>query len=373
MSTPKPRRKLSWLVSKNWLIALLLLIIFVLLVFINDLKKFIDSKYLSNVTMLLSDHKTDTGRSAEGMGPNSTKPASSKSPRDTKLVYRDNTKIIYRESDLYSQAKNKKSMQKYLVNFPNGKHSAEIRLLLQSIRESEAQRMILLTQKLQKYAPGLELVEIPSGAFQMGGATLEGYNEVNVAGFLLGKFEVTFAQYDFFAVETARVLPRDQGWGRASHPVMDVSWFDSMAYVEWLSQKTGEKFRLLSEAEWEYAARAGTFTQYYWGNNINCSDADYNYNECGAWGTSPVGSFKPNAFGLHDMLGNVWGWVEDCANSNYKPVRDDGSALTSGGNCNERVVRGGSWNNVPERLSVYERTTNHQNFRYSNLGFRLAL
>jgi formylglycine-generating enzyme required for sulfatase activity len=135
---------------------------------------------------------------------------------------------------------------------------------------------------------------------------------------------------------------------------------------------TGQPYRLLTEAEWEYAARAGTTTAYYWGDGIGKGNA--NCNDCGSqWDsrqTSPVGSFKPNAFGLYDMAGNVWQWVQDCYHGDYKEAPTDGSAWTSG-HCN-RVVRGGSWGSGPRGLRSAGRGGNAADGRVNSLGFRVG-
>jgi formylglycine-generating enzyme required for sulfatase activity len=152
-----------------------------------------------------------------------------------------------------------------------------------------------------------------------------------------------------------------------------VSWDDAQIYVVWLSRMTGKKYRLLTEAEWEYAARALTTTAYYWGDDVGRSNA--NCDGCGAeWGgrqTSPVGSFKPNAFGLYDMAGNVSQWVQDCYHDNYQEAPSDGSAWTSG-SCIFRVVRGGSWYNVPRFLRSANRDWDAAGYRSGSFGFRVG-
>ena len=192
-----------------------------------------------------------------------------------------------------------------------------------------------------------------------------------------------------FSSETGRGLPEDEGWGRGSRPVIHVSWDDAKAYAEWLSKKTGESYRLPSEAEWEYAARAGSTTKYHWGNDIgrnkaNCSGRSRKPgSRCGsqwdALSTAPVGSFQPNRFGLFDMHGNVVEWVEDCYQPSTKPqtlesyqgAPTNGSAWTSG-SCDYRVLRGGSWLNRPGDLRSADRNWDRPHNRDTGLGFRLA-
>jgi formylglycine-generating enzyme required for sulfatase activity len=177
-------------------------------------------------------------------------------------------------------------------------------------------------------------------------------------------------------VKARTLRPPDQGWGRARQPVINVEWNDAKAYAGWLAKKTGRPYRLLSEAEYEYAARAGTQTAYPWGNNIGKNNA--NCDGCGSqWDnkqTAPVGSFAPNQFGLYDMAGNVWVWTEDCLNFGYKGAPTDGSPWTSGDY--SRMLRGGSWNYSPDTLVSTFRlggpARGMGSGGTSNFGFRVA-
>ena len=197
---------------------------------------------------------------------------------------------------------------------------------------------------------------------------------MEVASFALGVYEVTFAEYDRFANATGRDRPNDRGWGRGGRPVIYVSWGDAVAYASWLSAETGEEYRLPSESEWEYAARAGTATRYGWGQDIGRNRA--NCSECGSrWDgeqTAPAGSFPANAWGLHDMAGNVWEWVEDCWHENYARAPRDGSAWTSGADCGRRVLRGGSWNDLPAVLRSANRVGGDAGDRIGSGGFRVS-
>ena len=227
-----------------------------------------------------------------------------------------------------------------------------------------------------------EMVVVPAGSFRMGclsGGPCRYLNavpvhEVRVPSFALGRYEVLFEEYDRFVAATGRESPRDEGWGRGSRPVINVSWEDATAYAEWLSAETGQRYRLPSEAEWEYAARAGTTTAYSWGNDIGQNRA--NCNRCGSrWDakqTAPAGSFVANAWGLHDMHGNVWEWVEDCWHDSYERAPVDGSAWTRGGDCGSRVVRGGSWGTAWQGLSSETRERRGVGLRHNRVGFRLA-
>ena len=227
-----------------------------------------------------------------------------------------------------------------------------------------------------------EMVVIPAGSFQMGCVSGKGckdnekpVHEVKIDSFAMSKYEVTFKEYDAFTDATGRERADDEGWGRGLRPVIRVSLYDAMAYTEWLSGQTGDRYRLPTEAEWEYAARAGSTTAYSWGDSIGRNRA--NCNGCaGLWSgerTALVGSFKANGWGLYDMHGNVREWVQDCWNDNYEGAPTDGTAWLSG-DCSVRVLRGGSWYSLPWNLRSADRygdTTEGRNFSYGH-GFRLA-
>ena len=191
----------------------------------------------------------------------------------------------------------------------------------------------------------------------------------------VGAYAVTFDEWDACVSDggCGGYRPRDEGWGRGTRPVINVSWDDAQLYVKWLSWKTGKGYRLLSESEWEYVARAGTRTRYWWGDEIGRNRA--NCDRCGSrWNnkqTAPVGSFSANAFGLYDVHGNVWEWVEDCGNDSYDGAPEDGSAWVSE-DCIQRVLRGGSWFNRPRNLRSAFRFGNATGDRYGYAGFRVA-
>jgi formylglycine-generating enzyme required for sulfatase activity len=272
-----------------------------------------------------------------------------------------------------------------------------------------------------------EMVVIPAGRFVMGAPPGEEEREklpenfrnrsqpqhdVKISSFMAGRYEITVGQYRAFAMATNRSSNggcfvwngtewkndtskdwRSTGFPQNdSHPVACVSFDDAMAYVQWLQQKTGQSYRLLTEAEWEYAARAETRTARYWGDDANVSCAYANVLDLKAkttipgasnWATAtfncddgfaytaPVGSFKANGLGLYDMLGNVWEWTQDCWNDNYAGAPTDGSAWTAG-DCSRRVARGGSWSINPQYLRAAYRgryaTANRNDFG----GFRVA-
>ncbi len=238
-----------------------------------------------------------------------------------------------------------------------------------------------------------EMIVIPGGVFQMGSTAIAAsamerpVRAVTIDAFALSRTEVTFAQWDAcVAAGSCRSNPRpsDKGWGRGDQPVIGISWNDAQEFIAWLNaQVEGEPYRLPTEAEWEYAARGGTKTEYPWGDTPSRDHANYGQPTCcggysegkDEWfGTSPVASFPPNAFGLHDMHGNVLEWVEDCWHYLYTEAPTDGSAWReeSGGSCYSRVVRGGSWQSAAQSLRSASRFRLTTTARNSDLGFRVA-
>ncbi len=237
-----------------------------------------------------------------------------------------------------------------------------------------------------------QMVVLPAGAFMMGSPGWEKERDDNEGPrhqvtipqpFAVGKYEVTFGEWDACVAEggCGGYRPPDTGWGRGRQPVVNVSWEDAKAYVGWLKRKTGKEYRLLSEAEWEYAARAGTTGPFhYGGTTISMDKANYDGSYTYGSGvkglyrkrTVPVGSFKPNWFGLHDVHGNVWEWVVDCWHGDYEGAPVDGSAWSSGGDCGKRVLRGGSWFDLPRFLRSANRLRNSSGLRYYHYGFRIA-
>jgi formylglycine-generating enzyme required for sulfatase activity len=240
-----------------------------------------------------------------------------------------------------------------------------------------------------------EMVIVPAGDFTMGSPDIERGRHRNegpqrkvsvLQPFAMGKFEVTFAQWDACVAEAGcKHKPGDEGWGRGRRPVINVSWQDATQYAAWLSNKTGQKYRLPTEAEWEYAARGVTKASdphppFSTGTTINYKQANYDANFTYADGkmgiyrqkTLDVGSFAKNAFGLHDMHGNVWEWVQDCYRDSYVGAPTDGSAVMSG-NCELRILRGGSWNYFPQLLRSAYRYATAPEIRLDMVGFRVAV
>lgn len=272
------------------------------------------------------------------------------------------------------------------------------------------------------------MVALPAGRFLMGSPdTEEGrydnegpQHPVTLAeGFAAGRYPVTRGEYAVFAVETSRAVAggcwhRDVGQGSNvedaskswlrpgfeqgdDHPAVCVSWQDAHEYVRWLSRKTGRPYRLLTEAEWEYAARAGSTTARPWGEQAEEACAYANVMDrtstrsapqpktqraakalptshaCddGNAYTSPVGRYRGNAFGLHDMIGNSWEWVEDCWHDTYQKAPADGTAWVTG-DCSRRVMRGGGWDLIPRNARSANRDSDSPGSRINYLGFRVA-
>jgi len=227
-----------------------------------------------------------------------------------------------------------------------------------------------------------ELVAIPSGVFERGSPPGElGHHAsegpvTRVAirrSFAIGRYPVTFGEWDQCLRDgTCRHKPNDRGWGRGTGPVFYVSWNDVQDYIAWLGTKTGKAYRLPSEAEWEYAARAGTRTAYSWGDAVgrkmaNCKGCS----EYASERTTPVGSFSPNRFNLFDMHGNVWQWVADCWNASYAGAPVDGSPWLNG-ECGKAVVRGGAWGLSPDDIRSARREGDNKDLRSGRRGFRVA-
>jgi formylglycine-generating enzyme required for sulfatase activity len=222
-----------------------------------------------------------------------------------------------------------------------------------------------------------EMVSIPAGSFLMGADPFTNLayerekpqHSVNIKAFAIGKFEIT--QEQWYSV---------MGYNNSSNkgrklPVENISWDEAQLFVLKLSQKTGKKYRLLSEAEWEYAARSKTVTQYFWGDDVKQANDYAWHSEISNDQAQPVGLKKPNQYGLHDMLGNVWEWTHDCWNENYKGAPVDGSSWAAEvcpSTENSRVMRGGNWEMAAIDLRTSTRQHNPAKKGYPYVGFRVA-
>lgn len=225
---------------------------------------------------------------------------------------------------------------------------------------------------------GPQMLALRGGSFSRGDLQGDGdfderpVVEVNLEPFAIGIYEVTFDEYDQFCEETGHRKPDDQGWGRGSQPVVNVTWEDAQAYTEWLSRRTEQRYRLPTDAEWEYAARAGTGSRYWWGNELRPHSA--NCSGCGSiWDgekSAPVGRFVANPFGLHDTAGNVFEWVADCWQEKF-PARSEPDQSTDDA-CGKRVIRGGAWSFPPEEIRSANRWRDFPSRRSDDTGFRVV-
>ncbi|WP_210168252.1 SUMF1/EgtB/PvdO family nonheme iron enzyme [Prosthecomicrobium hirschii] len=259
-----------------------------------------------------------------------------------------------------------------------------------SVLTASEERCLKAKDEFRECADCPAMVVIPAGTFTMGSPETEEGREINEGpqrtarigkSFAVGKFTVSFAEWDACVAGGGckGYRPGDRGSGRGKMPVINVSWDDAKAYVDWLSKVTGKSYRLLSEAEWEYAARAGTTTPFWWGSSISTSQANYAGNSTYGSGkkgefrerTVPVDSFAANPFGLYQVHGNVWQWVEDCYSDDYKGAPTDGSVNTTD-DCKYRVLRGGSWDDDPRYLRAAVRGRYNPGNRYFDNGFRVA-
>ena len=339
--------------------------------------------------------------------------------------------------DSVKDSQNVSELQAYLKKFPDGLFAevATIRVRTLSgtgpVGNPQVSTQSPQIPQRQAMAPGQiikdcvdcpEMVVIPAGSFTMGSSAAEqalanaaGVAEiitrrespqlrVNILSFAAGRYAISKGELAAFVRAKGYQTEAERGdgctaWNGAelkqdtsynwrnvgfaqadNHPVVCVSWNDAQAYIAWLNQSSGQTYRLLSEAEREYAARGGTQTAFWWGDSISTAQANYNgtstsYNGSpkGEWrqATVPVNSFSPNPFGLYNVHGNVWEWTQDCGSENYTGAPTDGSAWTTG-DCRYRVLRGGSWSNYPAILRSAFRGGFTPGSRYGNSGLRLA-
>ncbi len=226
--------------------------------------------------------------------------------------------------------------------------------------------------------PVIVWVDIPAGTFTMGSpndevdrSIDETQHQVTLSAFRMGMYEVTFEQYDLFCESTSRSKPNDAGWGRGKRPVINVSYYDAKAFADWMG------CRLPTEAEWEYACRAGTTTAFNTGNNLSTAQANYNGNYAynnNAKGidrqrTLAIGSFAANTYGLFDMHGNVWEWCSDFYGAYPLSAQTNPKGPLTG---SDRVFRGGSWLNLAFNCRTADRNKSTPGFRSSRMGFRLV-
>ncbi|MBC7776495.1 MAG: SUMF1/EgtB/PvdO family nonheme iron enzyme [Phycisphaerae bacterium] len=287
--------------------------------------------------------------------------------------------------------------QKYIRDFSMGIHLEAALFALVEIeqtKEATAKEAVRPKngQTMRDMPGGPEMVFVEGGNFQMGSDEDDSekpIHRVSVPSFWMGKYPITFDEYDAFCSDNGKEKPKDQSWGRGRQPVINVYWEDAQEYCKWLSEKTGAQYHLPSEAEWEFAARGGTLSKGYkfaGGNNVD-EVAWYWENSgekkmSGEWNwdniqknnckTHPVGEKRTNELGLHDMSGNVWEWCADAWHENYEGAPADGSAWMTGGEQERAVLRGGSWNLNDTLCRVAYRTRSNRTNRHFSGGFRVA-
>ncbi|MBE9562122.1 MAG: formylglycine-generating enzyme family protein [Proteobacteria bacterium] len=233
--------------------------------------------------------------------------------------------------------------------------------------------------QLNEIPVGPLMIKLPGGVFKMGSKSPYSderpQHEVELEKFSISKYEVTFEEYDWFAGATGRQLPDNNNWGRGKRPVINISWYNAVAYTEWLTEQTGYIYRLPSEREWEYAASANSETTYWWGYKL-----EKNYANCAICGsewdgrqTAPVGSFKGNDFGLHDVIGNVMEWTISCFRPNYQDAPNTGNIWEwKKHKCLKRVVRSSSYKSYERELRTSKRNKFSPNEVSSKIGFRVV-
>jgi len=229
---------------------------------------------------------------------------------------------------------------------------------------------------------GPEMIVIPAGHFLIGSPDDEKDRELDegpqklitiASPLAAGRYAITFDEWDYFASLTEHAyMPNDNGYGRGRQPVINVSWHDARAYIEWARDLSGKPYRLLSESEWEYAARAGSQTSYWWGEEAVRKFANYDPgDEERRYGPTKSGETQANMWGLHDFHGNVWEWVEDCWHSSHEMTPTTGEPFVSA-NCSHRVLRGGAWNVGPSGMRSASRNWERASRRSDVIGFRVA-
>ena len=259
-----------------------------------------------------------------------------------------------------------------------GKPSVEVEEAAEPV-QAQPQPARTFREALEMGGTAPTMVEFREDSFDMGSSSASPNfaerprHRVSLKRFAIAKHEVTFDQYDQFATATGRSQPNSAGWGRGIRPVINVSWQDAVAYTDWLSQQTGSRYRLPTEAEWEFAARSGSDRRFWWGHKVGEGNA--NCFDCGSeWSgskTAPVGSFAESTYAMHDMAGNVMEWVQDCYRAGYADAPQDGSAVELG-DCKERVVRGGGFDSPADLLRSASRDRRAPKTRLDNLGFRVV-
>ncbi len=279
----------------------------------------------------------------------------------------------------------------YLRDFPNGPNAAAARSRIASLTRSAAPAPAAAVstpsassrfdgETFRDCSDCPQMVSLPSGSFMMGSPASEAGRDddegpqrrVSIQAFAAGRYEVTWSEWDRCVAAASCASLKADGYGGGSRPVTNVSWNEAVAYTKWLSSKTGKAYRLLSESEWEYAARAGNPGRWSFGDNEGSLGSYAWYSSNSGSATHAVGTKSANAFGLHDMHGNVREWVQDCYAENYSAGQPSNGSAYQEGSCSYRVYRGGSWGNSPQNLRSAFRLRDVPSYRYGIIGFRVA-
>jgi len=357
-----------------WLLAVAAVVIFVLVVnFVNnqnDQKKLVEQQ---RIELAKRKSQEEQHRAEQEKEKKAEQEKLEKERNEKEMQNRQARTISQFDQNAWNTAKNtnsRASYEKYLEDFPQGKYDADARTRL-----NELDRAAALPAKGK---PRIEWVNIPAGTFTMGSPTNEKGREKNetqhqvtLSAFKMSKYEVTFEQYDAFCAATGRSKPSDESWGRGKRPVINVSWHDAKAFADWMD------CRLPTEAEWEYAARAGTDTPFNTGSCLSTAQANYDgnnpYSACrkgeDRLKTIAVGSFTPNTWGLYDMHGNVREWCNDWQAAYSSGAQTNPKGPSSGSN---RIFRGGGWVSGAGNCRSAYRNYDSPDFRNFGLGFRLV-
>lgn len=270
----------------------------------------------------------------------------------------------------------------YLKRYPDGLFATIAQARIENLEKAVADGIVTAASQLGRLHFEPEMVRIPPGRFIMGSsngaANEQPVHTVEIKGFEISKYEITFDEFDEFTQATVRKNRDDGGWGRGRRPVVNVPWEMAKEYVHWLSSRTGKTYRLPIEAEWEYAARAGSQDVYSFGNEAGslCEYANMTFKSTICQEehkyTAPVGSFLANSWGLHDMHGNVWEWTEDCWHPDYSDAPGSGLAWTRSGECDLRVIRGGAWYSEAAQLRSATRNKNGAASSNDSTGIRVV-
>jgi formylglycine-generating enzyme required for sulfatase activity len=291
---------------------------------------------------------------------------------DGAKIQRETVATVYRVETQYGQTLQIAVEHLSTLAFNAAEHNA-----LPDFYHRRPQSLSVIRDRLVDGSFAPEVVVLKGGSFMRGDPQGDDDERpprpITLKPFAIGVTEVTFEEYDRFCDDTGRERTDDGDWGRSQRPVINVSWNDAVAYTEWLSRKSRQRYRLPTDAEWEYAARASTGTRFWWGDEAG--EVRANCEGCGSlWDgeqTARVGRFPPNGFGLYDTAGNVFEWVHDCYDSSFADAPADGSALDKPG-CGKRVIRGGAWSFPATEIRSANRWRDFPTRHSDDTGFRIV-